>query len=325
MMENESQKSVPLAHDDGKDSVSGADPDSVKTSEVAAYESCKLVAAIRAVNSEDPSVDFQEPLAAYLAGDDWLNRIRARQELVYNKGFIHPVSFRCRLVDEAIVQACDEHDGIRQVVLLGAGMDTRPYRLELANVKWFEVDVPTMSSYKQQKIESIPTNLKEHAKLKTQSHHYIPIDLATSLPDLVGTLESVGFNPNAPILYVMEGLVYYLTAEENLLLMDALPVPPLSQAVVTCLSPAILAYGRNPAEKPKTMDGSLFASWKLDSEEYKQVVDKSQHWSLDKEVNMNEEAVVNRGYSMANVRGNDMTKVSEHLLILRPKNDGVSR
>jgi hypothetical protein len=99
--------------------------------------------------------------------------------------------------------------------------------------------------------------------------------------------------------------------------MDTLPASPLSQALVTCLSPSLLVYGRNPAVQLKIMDRGVLASWKLDSEEYIQVIHNSQHWSLDKEMNMNEEAIVNRGCAMANVFGIDMAKSSEHLLFLR--------
>jgi O-methyltransferase involved in polyketide biosynthesis len=81
-------------------------------------ESGKLVAAIRAVNTEDPTVDFQEPLAAYLAGDHWVELIKSRHTRAgfVNTGTIDAVSVRCCLVDEATIHAC-EQDGIRQVVV----------------------------------------------------------------------------------------------------------------------------------------------------------------------------------------------------------------
>ena len=281
-------------------------PASILSPDDAAKESGKIVAAIRAVNSGDPSLNFQEPLAAYLAGDDWVDRIKSRLSQVYNKGIFHPVAIRCLLLDEAVVKAC-EQDDIGQVVVLGAGMDTRPYRLHLPNVKWFEVDVPSMSGYKKEKLESIPTEYKEHAILKTQSHNYTPINLSTSLSDLVGALEAAGLDKNSPVLYLMEGLVYYLTVEDNLKLLEALPAVAASQALVTCLSPPMLTDGSNPVVKGKIFD------WKLNSEQYADLILKSQNWSLTKDIVMNEDALQNR-----ETFGEKM-KSSERLLFLRCK------
>jgi methyltransferase (TIGR00027 family) len=195
-------------------------------------------------------------------------------------------------------------------------MDTRPYRLDLPEVKWFEVDVPAMSDYKQKKMESVPTDLQKHAILKTQSHHYIPIDLATSLPDLVGALESTGFDQNAPVLYVMEGLVYYLTPEDNLRILDALPTPPSSQAVVTCVSDSLIAQWNDPAVQAKFPDAKrVLSSWKLASKVYLDVVQQSRHWKFDFEKNINAEAI-NRGYKLADPLGLGVTTASELLLAL---------
>ena len=47
-----------------------------------------------------------------------------------------------------------QHDSnVRQVVMLGAGMDTRPWRLDLPpNVTWFEVDRPDVMRAKQREL-----------------------------------------------------------------------------------------------------------------------------------------------------------------------------
>jgi methyltransferase (TIGR00027 family) len=280
-------------------------------------ESCKLVAAIRAVNTDDPTVDFQEPLAAYLAGDRWVELIKCQHTRIgtLNAGTIDSVSFLSQLVDEATIKACKQ-DGIRQVVVLGAGMDTRPYRLDLPDVNWYEVDVPAMSVYKKHKMGSVPTDLKEHAVLKTRSHHYIPIDLAKSLPDLDGALKSAGFDRNAPVLYVMEGLVYYLTSEENLLLLDSLPTSSSSQAVVTCISRSFVAKWSSPAVQAKFPDAKrVLSSWKLNSDVYLDVVRRSRHWKLYNEIKINYEAE-NRGYKLSDPLGIGVTTASELFLTL---------
>ena len=281
-------------------------------------ESCKTVAAVRAVNTVDPTVEFQEPLAAYLAGDEWVTRVKAHQTQMerYNKGIIDPISCRCLQLDEAIIQVC-EQGNIHQVVVLGAGMDTRPYRLDLPKVKWFEVDVPDMSNYKKEKIEMVPAGLKNYAVLKTQSHRYVPLDLATSLSRLVPGLDAAGLDRKSPILYVAEGLVYYLTTDENMSLLDALPAPSGSQALITCISPGVVSSLSTPAAKAKNLSvDSILASWKLNSEEYKvNVVGRSQHWRLDGERNISEEAI-KRGCVLADIFGVDAAEASEYLLLL---------
>ena len=225
-------------------------------------------------------------------------------------------------LDEAIIQACKQGN-IHQVVVLGAGMDTRPYRLDLPNVKWFEVDVPNMSNYKKEKIEMVPAGLKNYAVLKTQSQRYVPLDLATSLSRLVPDLDAAGLDRKSPILYVAEGLVYFLTAGENMLLLDALPAPSGSQALITCISPEVFSNWNNPAARALFPSAAIIAAtWKLNSEEYKvDVVERSQRWRLESERAVNEEAI-KRGCVLDQVFENTAAEAaSEYILFLSSSED----
>jgi methyltransferase (TIGR00027 family) len=104
---------------------------------------------------------------------------------------------------DAVVRAEAER-GIRQLVLLGAGYDSRPYRMadELAAVDVFEVDLPAMSKIKRSKVRRLlggdpPPNV-----------HYVEIDFTTQ--DLGERLEACGYDPSASTLFVWSGVAPYL-------------------------------------------------------------------------------------------------------------------
>jgi methyltransferase (TIGR00027 family) len=107
-----------------------------------------LVAAFRARESERPDALFRDPLAARLVGD----RV---PELVHRM----PGSFfggwslviRTVVIDRLIAGALAA--GADVVLNLGAGLDTRPYRLDLpASLRWVEVDYPRMLAFKEREL-----------------------------------------------------------------------------------------------------------------------------------------------------------------------------
>ena len=111
---------------------------------------------------------------------------------------------RTRYDDDAIRAGLSQ--GIDQVVILGAGLDTRPYRLpEMIEAKVFEVDLPVVQNKKKKKLQEFLGHLPENVT-------YIPIDFATQ------TLESVfdgtSFDPSKPAMFVWEGVTQYLSEED---------------------------------------------------------------------------------------------------------------
>ena len=91
----------------------------------AVTDSAKSIAALRALESEreDPPPLFVDPFAAALAGEETLARVRARGD--GDKGRI---AIRTRFFDDAVLAALARLS-TAQVVLLGAGLDTRAWRL----------------------------------------------------------------------------------------------------------------------------------------------------------------------------------------------------
>lgn len=108
---------------------------------------------------------------------------------------------RVRYFDDFVKRSVNE--GLEQLVILGAGYDTRAYRIEgLENVKVFEVDHPNTQDFKIRKIREIFSSRPDHVI-------YVPVDLESGILDQ--TLSDKGYNNSKKTLFVMEGLIQYLT------------------------------------------------------------------------------------------------------------------
>jgi methyltransferase (TIGR00027 family) len=108
---------------------------------------------------------------------------------------------RTRLIDDWIGQATGEID---QVVLLGAGFDTRAWRLNaLASARIFEVDHPNTAAVKQARLRSA------HADLRKVT--FVKVDFEKD--DFDQLLRAAGFDATRPAIVVWEGVSQYLTGE----------------------------------------------------------------------------------------------------------------
>jgi methyltransferase (TIGR00027 family) len=108
---------------------------------------------------------------------------------------------RTRLIDDLVRQAV--RGGARQALLLGAGFDSRPYRLEeLRGVPLFEVDHPSTQKAKRRRLQarlgSLPGNVR-----------FVPVDFEKD--DLETALLHAGFRTDVAAVAVWEGVVSYLT------------------------------------------------------------------------------------------------------------------
>jgi len=105
------------------------------------------------------------------------------------------------------------NSGCRQLVLLGAGMDARAFRLRLPELRVFEVDQPTLFDVKEQVLE------QQASELTVGSRHVVPADFSQP-SHWARQLESMPqFRKEEPTLWLLEGLVMYLTDEQAELLM----------------------------------------------------------------------------------------------------------
>jgi methyltransferase (TIGR00027 family) len=107
---------------------------------------------------------------------------------------------RTRLIDDLVRQAV--HGGARQAMLLGAGFDSRPYRLEeLRDVAVFEVDHPSTQKAKRERLESQLERLPGNVR-------FLPVDFEK---DNLETELLAGFDTHVASVAVWEGVVSYLT------------------------------------------------------------------------------------------------------------------
>jgi methyltransferase (TIGR00027 family) len=95
-------------------------------------------------------------------------------------------------------------DGIRQVVILASGLDSRAYRLDWpTGTTVYEIDQPKVLAYKS-------TMLTENGVAPAADRRAVPIDLRQDWP---AALRAAGFDPAARTAWLAEGLLMYLPAE----------------------------------------------------------------------------------------------------------------
>lgn len=115
-------------------------------------------------------------------------------------GLSSSIMARVRYFDEFVKKSIEE--GIEQVVILGAGYDTRAYRIEeLKDIKVFEVDHPNTQSFKIEKIREIFGSLSRHVI-------YVPVDF--EIEKLGQNLLDNGYNFSKKTLFILEGLIMYI-------------------------------------------------------------------------------------------------------------------
>lgn len=109
---------------------------------------------------------------------------------------------RTHFFDEHFTQATEA--GIRQVVILASGLDSRAYRLNWPDgTTVFEIDQPKVLEYKSATLAA--NDVKPAATL-----HQVPVDLRNDWP---AALRENGFDPNQPTAWLAEGLLMYLPAD----------------------------------------------------------------------------------------------------------------
>lgn len=166
----------------------------------AASQTAIMVAAYRGRASTGPAPVCSDPWALRLAGPEGeaLSR-RWDQHAPFMELW---VGLRTRYLDDCVVRALDR--GMRQVVILGAGLDTRAARLGRDGVRFFEIDQPASQHDKIERISRFEGYPMEAAR-------FVPCDFEHD--DFVRALQSAGYEPQAPALFLWEGVLYYLVEE----------------------------------------------------------------------------------------------------------------
>ncbi|MFW0786437.1 SAM-dependent methyltransferase [Gordonia sp. CPCC 206044] len=162
------------------------------------------VAIIRARETDRPDRLYSDPLAQHFVDAAHVGFDKERwSRLTELAGrFYGGRTIGVRLVDDRLRAAAA--NGIRQFVLVGAGLDTRAYRLGLpADASVFEIDVPELFAFKE------PV-LRRAGAAATCSRAVVTADLRS---DWVIPLRDSGFHSEVPTMWIDEGTLGSLNQE----------------------------------------------------------------------------------------------------------------
>lgn len=181
----------------------------MKTRQDQPVRSAEAVAALRAASAREPDPTVRNPdyLARHFVGGTYKLILSLPKRL--SRGLIEimtPGSYgyflaRTRFVDEHLLKAVER--GVGQVVILGAGYDSRANRFEsrLKGIRLFEVDLPSTQASKRERMHA--QGIAEPGNVV-----YVPHDFNSR--SLVSALRQHAFATDLPTLFIWEGVTYYL-------------------------------------------------------------------------------------------------------------------
>jgi methyltransferase (TIGR00027 family) len=163
-------------------------------------DTARWVAVYRAMESDRSDALFRDPYARRLAGERGEAIVRA---LPHARSSAWAMIVRTCLFDERILKAV-RNDKADVVLNLAAGLDTRPYRLDLPRtLRWIDVDLPAVLAYKTETLAGARPSCAVES---------VPLDLSNAVARLA--LFSRVAKSGARVLVVTEGLLVYLTEKQ---------------------------------------------------------------------------------------------------------------
>jgi methyltransferase (TIGR00027 family) len=151
----------------------------------------------------DSPLVFCDPVAAPILGETYSKPRHAAVAAFddpFSRGLRAFLVARSRYAEDSLQRAVSE--GVRQYVLLGAGLDTFAYRNKHPDLRVFEVDHPATQAWKRELLARsqipVPASLT-----------FVPVDF--ELQSLAEQLRTQEFDPNAPAYFAWLGVVPYLT------------------------------------------------------------------------------------------------------------------
>jgi methyltransferase (TIGR00027 family) len=190
-------------------------------------DTARWVAVYRAMESERPDAHFRDPFARRLAGERGEAIVR---NLRWGRQTAWAMIVRTKVLDDLILRVI-ARDGVDLVLNLAAGLDARPYRLDLpSHLRWVEVDLPGILEYKAVQLAD------EHPRCKLDR-------IATDLTDAAarrGLFARLGAEARR-VMVVTEGLLAYLDREQVAsLAADLHASPSIATWLTEIASPRVL-------------------------------------------------------------------------------------
>ncbi|HYA61689.1 MAG TPA: SAM-dependent methyltransferase [Candidatus Sulfotelmatobacter sp.] len=201
-------------------------------------------AYFRAEETKRPDALFRDPYAEILEGGKGAEIARTIPE-----GQAHAWAWvsRTYLFDQLIRKEIEQ--GADLIVNCAAGLDARPYRMELpSSLQWFELDLPDILSYKEERLG------KEKPRCVLER---IRVNLANA-SERRGVLESVGTKGKRGVI-LTEGLLIYLSPEEVAsFARDLAGIASFQRWILDMASPGLLRMMQKTAGKALERVGAPF-------------------------------------------------------------------
>jgi methyltransferase (TIGR00027 family) len=208
-----------------------------------ASKTAEIVCIGRAIADRDPATpSFHDPTAFALLPESGRERVEQVRSGIPPKGlrqtFIHNYHVRQAKVMVARTIAIDDavrEAGAPQVVILGAGLDGRAWRMrDLSNAVVFEVDHPDSQRDKRGRVASLEQTAREV--------RFVPVDFTKD--DLESALTKAGHDSTRPTTWIWEGVVMYLERRDIEATLDVIArrSTPSSRVIVLYHSPALIVW-----------------------------------------------------------------------------------
>ena len=165
----------------------------------AASHTALMVAGLRAQASARENPLCTDPWAAALAGHDGIALAERFGEL--NPHFELWIALRTAWIDGFLLRHVGADQALKQVVLLGAGLDSRAARFACEGRRFFEVDHPNTQAEKRARLAGVQGYPIDAAT-------YVPCDFTSD--SFAERLVAEGFDAQVPTLFIWEGVVPYL-------------------------------------------------------------------------------------------------------------------
>ncbi|CAN1267352.1 O-methyltransferase 1, chloroplastic [Linum perenne] len=122
----------------------------------------------------------------------------------------HPYLVATKFVDDKLLRTVHHIDGLKQVVLLTDGMDTRPYRLNWpSSTMIFDISPERIYKSSAQKLQGVGAKIPRRCL-----HVHVPMES----PDIEAVLRAKGFNGNLSSIWALQGLpIMTLASFEHIL------------------------------------------------------------------------------------------------------------
>ncbi|WVZ60745.1 hypothetical protein U9M48_010726, partial [Paspalum notatum var. saurae] len=178
----------------------------------------------------------RDPAAAVLAGERYLRGLHEKMRRDERAGAreTHGVMIAVRTLwfDARIDAAVQALGGDPQVVILGAGMDARAYRLScLKECTVFELDFPELLEMKSDLLHEAMSSAN-HQKLTMMAKSLIRVPANMHDRDWITKLQNCGYVPERNTIWVLEGIIYYLRHADAMQVLETIAASRSSASTV---------------------------------------------------------------------------------------------